>query len=102
MRGASIDKRVQHPDLMRSLPKFEVCNDLLYHIEEGSLEGEEVEQLLIPKMYRSTLLRIVHELPMEGHLGRDKWKRNYFSALLGWAVVNPLSNARKWHQRDPQ
>lgn len=36
------------------------------------MDGEEIEQLLVPKLYRRALLKAAHELPMAGHLGRGK------------------------------
>ena len=37
-------------------------------------EGEKfsVEQLIVPKQYRETVLRIAHEIPLAGHMGKRK------------------------------
>lgn len=34
--------------------------------------GETYEQLVLPKTYRSKVLKLAHSMPMAGHLGRDK------------------------------
>ena len=47
---------------------------LLYRHWHPREEGEEfsVEQLIVPKQYRETVLRIAHEIPLAGHMGKKK------------------------------
>ena len=47
---------------------------LLYRHWHPREEGEElgIEQLIIPKQHREAVLRLAHEIPLAGHLGKKK------------------------------
>ena len=45
-------------------------NHLLYRRWKPSKQIEEVEQLELPRAYQETVLRMAHQIPWSGHLGR--------------------------------
>ena len=49
---------------------------------------KEFEQLVLPKQLRRTLLELAHEIPLAGHLGKEKicrrvLRRLYWSNVFG-------------------
>ena len=47
---------------------------LLYRHWHPREEGEEfgIEQLIVPKQHRATVLQVAHEIPLAGHMGKKK------------------------------
>ena len=52
-------------------------NELLYRIwcPPGKGEAAKLEQLVLPKEGRATVLKLGHKIPLAGHLGREKTRR---------------------------
>nr|XP_033811906.1 uncharacterized protein LOC117365533 [Geotrypetes seraphini] len=65
---------------------------LLYREGPGDLEGEMVQQLLIPQGFRKLILRIAHDHPLSGHKGAEatikQIERRFFWPGLRQAVIN--------------
>ena len=56
-------------------------------LRQGS-EAVEVEQLVLPKKCREDVLKLAHEIPLAGHMGKDKTARRilqrfYWPTLYG-------------------
>lgn len=47
-------------------------NDLLYRRWKTEGDSCTVDQLVLPTEYRETVLRVAHQVPIVGHLGRKK------------------------------
>ena len=54
--------------------KFSHLDGLLYrqYSPPGTSDGETIEQLVLPTQCRPAVLRLAHDIPMAGHLGRKK------------------------------
>ena len=53
---------------------FEECDGIIYR-NYRSNEGEEIaniQQLVLPRVYRKKVLEVAHDIPMAGHLGKKK------------------------------
>ncbi|XP_075779243.1 uncharacterized protein LOC142827525 [Pelodiscus sinensis] len=53
-------------------PRFEIRGDLLYRLTQDPQTQAEICQLLVPQRLRTTVLRLAHDVPWAGHLGREK------------------------------
>jgi len=51
-----------------------------------------VEQLVLPNQCRQTVLRLAHEIPLGGHMGKNKNCPEDFAALL---LANPLQRCSR-------
>ena len=47
-------------------------NDLLYHRRRGDPSGTMIERLVLPVDSRLAVMRVAHEIPLSGHLGKRK------------------------------
>ncbi|MGH0117755.1 UNVERIFIED_CONTAM: hypothetical protein FKN15_039051 [Acipenser sinensis] len=55
-----------------TFPHFIVSGHLLYRVSQAPGTGQPVTQLLVPKSFRQEVLRLAHDIPFSGHLGREK------------------------------
>ncbi|KAL5475858.1 hypothetical protein EMCRGX_G025729, partial [Ephydatia muelleri] len=88
-------------------PRFIWKNSLLYRKERRKELGEkEVEQLILPRQCRKVVLKLGHEAPLAGHMGRNKTlcrvlQRFYWPNINGdvaeWCRSCP--NCQKTHNR---
>lgn len=53
-------------------PRFEVRGDLLYCLTQDPQTQAEICQLLVPQRFRMAVMRLAHDVPWAGHLGREK------------------------------
>ena len=66
---------------------------LLYRHWHPREEGEEfgIEQLIVPKQHREAVLRLAHEIPLAGHLGKKKTVerilQRFYWPTLYWDVA---------------
>lgn len=60
------DDEVQKPKMLTHYLHVEVREGLVYRVEKGARENDEMTQLLIPQGYGRDLLRLAHTLPMGG------------------------------------
>jgi len=52
---------------------FDVMNEVLIHTEV--VGGEEIRQVVLPKIKRQYVLEMAHEVPLAGHLGEQKTRQ---------------------------
>ena len=88
-------------------PRLIWKNSLLYRKERRKELGEkEVEQLILPRQCRKVVLKLGHEAPLAGHMGRNKTlcrvlQRFYWPNIYGdvaeWCRSCP--NCQKTHNR---
>ena len=88
-------------------PRFIWKNSLLYRKERRKELGEkDVEQLILPRQCRKVVLKLGHEAPLAGHMGRNKTlcrvlQRFYWPNIYGdvaeWCRSCP--NCQKTHNR---
>ena len=57
---------------------------LLYRKWQPDANSEEVLQLVLPRKYRETVLKVAHSIPLAGHLGRKKTTSRIPAFLLAW------------------
>ena len=65
-------------------------------------DSTEVEQLVVPMQSRKTVLHIAHDIPLSGHLGKNKnHNKDYYSGFIGrftetWQnIATPVVFARR-------
>ena len=58
----------------RGDPQFVKKSSLVYR-KTSSTEDHAVEQLVLPRQCRAMVLKLAHETPLAGHLGRNKTTR---------------------------
>eukprot|EP00731_Ephydatia_muelleri_P002368 Em0001g2368a len=64
----------------------------------------DVEQLILPKQCRKTVLELAHDIPMAGHQGRDKTRRSgsYGDSTgrrrVAMDIVGPLPRSKAGHR----
>ena len=89
-RHQGIERRTQHqemkigelqeqdPELRKLEEGDKTCR---YYRKNGILfvkgtprgsQGEEYEQLVVPRKYRAKVLQLAHSIPLAGHMGRDR------------------------------
>ena len=80
-------------------------DSLIYRIK-GQGEEEERKQLILPKKCREAVLKMAHEIPMAGHLGKCRTTKRLLQRFY-WPniyqdVANLCRNCQKAHNRRAQ
>lgn len=101
---AGCNNMILSNELLSTVSRFEVRDNRLYWVEKGKVEGDELAQLLVPKHYRRSLLRVTHELPMGAHLGWDKpeaWLLECYWPSIYWKVADFYGSCPECQQVAP-
>lgn len=60
-----------------------------------------VEQLVMPRMCRRTVLELAHEIPLAGHMGKEKTRRRilqrFYWPTLYKDVADFCKSCKKYH-----
>ena len=76
--------------------EFFVRNGLMYRLwERGKEKGRVVEQLVLPREYREGVLRLVHTIPLAGHLRRSKNMQRVLQRFFWPNVTREISRFYK-------
>lgn len=68
----TVDGMVSNPQWAAQWPWFELRRDWLYQVERNSRSMEPHAQLVVPRAYWMSVLRLAHIIPAAGHLDIDK------------------------------
>ena len=85
LEGALVGTR-----LTPSYPHFAVKNGLLYQVVKDN--DQVVEQLLVPKLHRPTVLQLAHTHLLGAHLGVDKTKERILQRFFWPGVHKEVEN----------
>ena len=57
-----------------------------------SIEGEKVEQLVLPRQCRQAVLKLAHEIPLSGHLGKRKTVQRILARFYWPTIYKDVAN----------
>ncbi|XP_065416479.1 uncharacterized protein LOC135974099 [Chrysemys picta bellii] len=69
---AAIDGNIVDPQRATLWPHFELRRDRLYRLDRDPRTQEPQTQLLVPLCHRRAVMKLAHDVPAAGHLGREK------------------------------
>eukprot|EP00731_Ephydatia_muelleri_P003135 Em0001g3135a len=99
--GAAELRQLQHTDEslaeIRQLvkdghPGFVEKDSLIYRVKGQEEEGERKKQLVLPKKCREAVLKMAHEIPMAGHLGRCRTTKRLLQRFYWPNIYQDVAN----------
>ncbi|KAL5006374.1 hypothetical protein ScPMuIL_015180 [Solemya velum] len=66
-------------------------DDVLYRFY-GSQLGNQIQQIVVPKPYRSTVLSLAHDTPLAGHLGNKKTRERILQCFFWPGIFIDVAN----------
>ncbi|XP_041421806.1 uncharacterized protein LOC121394536 [Xenopus laevis] len=65
-------KVVSNSEISDEQPCYVLQNCILIRVRQNKKLGVIQEQVVVPKMFREEIIRLAHETPWSGHMGREK------------------------------
>ncbi|KAL5517640.1 hypothetical protein EMCRGX_G003226, partial [Ephydatia muelleri] len=73
-------------------PGFVEKDSLIYRVKGQEEEGERKKQLVLPKKCREAVLKMAHEIPMAGHLGRCRTTKRLLQRFYWPNIYQDVAN----------